>query len=1091
MCFALACSCNKKANDPVALTTPVVTIGTDGKATWDEVEHASGYAYKVSNGEQKTATERSVQLSDGQSITVKAVGDGKNYTDSAWSASKTYTANQNSDNQVELSTHAQFMDAGEGVKVKVQGVITGLSNRRIYFQDSDGGYLVATNQDLNLESNVVVGAKVTITGTKAIYNSSADWKGLHQLSSVDEIEVVETATVTPKDITSVVSAAAKVSDDELYALQNMLVTVKGATLAKDGSNYFFELGSVKPQIYFGGTSQVLDSAAQDAVKAVLDANDGKEADITGYVTLYHGNFQLLPAQNAVEVKGPAKLGKPVVSVDRNTGIASWAANTDAEGYIYQIKANAEGAWSEDKDDAVLDNGVYSIPTPLTEGQVIRVKAVGDDKNFESSEWSDEKTYTKAPMTHAQYMAAAKGEEVFVTGVVTGISAKNLYFQDADGGYLVFNNGGLNLDASVTVGKTITLTGTKDIYKSNSAPASVVGLHQISSITKIVVGDDATVAPVDITDLCLAAEAATDAELYATQAMLVTVKGVRLEVSGSSFYLNIGKLRVQLYFAGSNQVLDTNSINAIKELFTQQAGRLADITGYVALYNDGFQLLPAANGLVIDQNSKFPLEKPTLSLDQSTGTVSWNADPNASGYEYQIKEAGATDWGSDDDVFSATKIDNAYSVKLENGQTIRVRALGGGDYEAKSEWSAEKTYNADTVLPTETEFKFNAKYSADTELDGESLTQDGVTVAFAQTDKETVPKYYTNGTAVRVYAGNTVTVSADQKIKKIEFTAGQDILKVSVSTGAYAISGTTAATWHGYANSIVFTVSANSRIGTMKLYLGDASDAEKVEIALALLPDYAGEHNEDFDVVTTAEFDLSVTWSAKTNSGDGSIDFEGTTAKVTRGSSDSSLTVSASITLGGTTEKRDYTVTMLAAGSHIKVLTLLKPDALTSLIQSGDWIGSTVIITSAATDGKALSTAQANNNRSATATAVDTAKFDGTNPGDICMLEIVEGSTNNTYAFKTLNAGTGANNTEAGKYLYAPGGGNYLRTQATNNDKSSFTISLAADGAATIVFQGSGVSQSYMRYNGSNSSNLFGCYAQSSATGTLPYIWVYA
>ena len=91
MCFSLI-GCGNKKTDPVTLATPVVKIETDGKASWTAVENASGYAYKINNGEEKDTTETSVTLTNGQSIVVKAVGDGENYLDSDWSTSKTYTA---------------------------------------------------------------------------------------------------------------------------------------------------------------------------------------------------------------------------------------------------------------------------------------------------------------------------------------------------------------------------------------------------------------------------------------------------------------------------------------------------------------------------------------------------------------------------------------------------------------------------------------------------------------------------------------------------------------------------------------------------------------------------------------------------------------------------------------------------------------------------------------------------------------------------------------------------------------------------------------------------------------------------------------
>lgn len=73
------------------LATPVVTVNENGVASWEKVENADGYVYQIDDGEERQTAKLSVQLEDGQSIKVKALGDGETYTDSAYSASVTYT----------------------------------------------------------------------------------------------------------------------------------------------------------------------------------------------------------------------------------------------------------------------------------------------------------------------------------------------------------------------------------------------------------------------------------------------------------------------------------------------------------------------------------------------------------------------------------------------------------------------------------------------------------------------------------------------------------------------------------------------------------------------------------------------------------------------------------------------------------------------------------------------------------------------------------------------------------------------------------------------------------------------------------------
>ena len=71
------------------------------------------------------------------------------------------------------------------------------------------------------------------------------------------------------------------------------------------------------------------------------------------------------------------------------------------------------------------------------------------------------------------------------------------------------------------------------------------------------------------------------------------------------------------------------------------------------------------------------------------------------------------------------------------------------------------------------------------------------------------------------------------------------------------------------------------------------------------------------------------------------------------------------------------------------------------------------------------------------------------------------------------------------YLYAAGGGNYLKTQSTLDDKGQWTITDSADGGMVPVSNG-GVEQCYMRYN--ITSTLFGCYKESSNVAATVYFF---
>ena len=70
------------------------------------------------------------------------------------------------------------------------------------------------------------------------------------------------------------------------------------------------------------------------------------------------------------------------------------------------------------------------------------------------------------------------------------------------------------------------------------------------------------------------------------------------------------------------------------------------------------------------------------------------------------------------------------------------------------------------------------------------------------------------------------------------------------------------------------------------------------------------------------------------------------------------------------------------------------------------------------------------------------------------------------------------------YLYTPGGGNYLRTQGTNDANGEWNLVANEDGYAPT--SNGNVDQNIMHYN--VSSTLFGCYNQSSSVNGVVYIY---
>ena len=126
-------------------------------------------------------------------------------------------------------------------------------------------------------------------------------------------------------------------------------------------------------------------------------------------------------------------------------------------------------------------------------------------------------------------------------------------------------------------------------------------------------------------------------------------------------------------------------------------------------------------------------------------------------------------------------------------------------------------------------------------------------------------------------------------------------------------------------------------------------------------------------------------------------------------------------------------------------------------------GHTYLIVNIA-NGKALGTTQNNNNRSASSVTIE----DGIIPSignTVCELTL--GGSTGAWTFKDGNNG----------YLYAAGGGNYLRTQTDLSDKGRWQITIN-NGTASIVSNG-GVTQNTIKFNPNNDNPIFSCYAFNS------------
>lgn len=157
----------------------------------------------------------------------------------------------------------------------------------------------------------------------------------------------------------------------------------------------------------------------------------------------------------------------------------------------------------------------------------------------------------------------------------------------------------------------------------------------------------------------------------------------------------------------------------------------------------------------------------------------------------------------------------------------------------------------------------------------------------------------------------------------------------------------------------------------------------------------------------------------------------------------------------------FTVTGFAKKESDEIYTLVTN---VSTLKIGD-----KVIIAAANANVAISTTQNTSNRP----QADVTKKDNTivNPGkDVQLFTLEPGTVANTYAF---NTGSG--------YIYAASSKyNVLKTQQTNNNNGSWTITCTATGTATIKANGTN-SRNLLKYNSNTTSGkIFSCYSSGQS-----------
>ena len=342
---------------------------------------------------------------------------------------------------------------------------------------------------------------------------------------------------------------------------------------------------------------------------------------------------------------------------------------------------------------------------------------------------------------------------------------------------------------------------------------------------------------------------------------------------------------------------------------------------------------------------------------------------------------------------------------------------------------------------------------------------------------------------RCYKSSSIEVTAPGKISNIVFDANNTTYASALKTSFGTVSGATVSV-----SSDKVTITYSTPVDKVSI----AKLSEQVRLdALTVIYISGGETPDTPDTPATPVLSVDPTTlefgaAAGSKTVACTIENEVSGVNVTATEDVDWLSTSVSgktVTITATENtgaERTATVTIAYEGAESKTVTVKQAAAS----QGGDepaekaWtlvksvsdlaVGDQIII--AAKDANfAISTTQNSNNRAQTAITKSSDKKTLSTPSSsVQILTLQAGKKDGSFAFYT---GKG--------YLYAASSSkNYLKTETTLSDNSSWSISITTAGVATIKAQGSNT-RNWLRYNSSNNPPIFSCYT-SGQTDVVIY-----